>query len=150
MLTTTHTKGAKKFKAMEPLIRYIEEAMMDSDANFVSQVEWISMKHEKLEQVYKEGTMVYNEKVKLLLVGAKLIELIALNRDFDRLTANLKECIAIKDLSEEAIFMEYKGGIQNTGTKPFIGFSKENTETFYRLKLRSIESRIGQGTPQKV
>ena len=84
----------------------------------------------------------------LLLVDAKLIELIALNPDFDRLTANLKESIAIKDLSEEAIFMEYKGGIQNAGTKPFIGFSKENTESFYRLKLRSIESRIGQGMPQ--
>ena len=86
----------------------------------------------------------------LLLVDAKLIELIAFNPEFDRLTVNLKECIAIKDFSEEVIFMEYKGGIPNAGTKPFIGFSKENTETFCRFKLRSIESRIGQGTPQKV
>ena len=45
--------------------------------------------------------------------------------------------------------MEYEGGIQIAGTKPFIGFTKENTEAFYRLKLRSIESRIGQGVPQK-
>ena len=46
--------------------------------------------------------------------------------------------------------MEYEGGIQIAGTKPFIGFTKENSETFYRLKLRSIESRIGQGVPQKL
>ena len=60
MLTTTHIEGAKRFKAMEPLIRYIEEAMMDPDATLVSQVEWISMKHEKLEKVYIEGTKLYN------------------------------------------------------------------------------------------
>jgi hypothetical protein len=46
--------------------------------------------------------------------------------------------------------MEYEGGIQIAGTKPFTGFTKENTESFYRLKLRSIESRIGQGVPQKL
>jgi len=45
--------------------------------------------------------------------------------------------------------MEYEGGIQIAGTKPFVGFTKENTEAFYRLKLRSIESRIGQAVPQK-
>ena len=39
--------------------------------------------------------------------------------------------------------MEYEGGIQIAGSKPFIGFTKENIEAFYRLKLRSIESRIG-------
>ena len=61
ILKTTHTEGAKRFKAMEPLIRYIEEAMMDPDATLVSQVEWISMKHEKLEKVYIEGTKLYNE-----------------------------------------------------------------------------------------
>jgi hypothetical protein len=124
--------------------------MMDPDATFVSKVEWISVKHDQLEKVFKEGTKIYNEKVKPLMVGAKLLELIALNPDFDRLTANLKEFIAIKDLSEEAIFMEYEGGIQIAGTKPFVGFSKENTEAFCRLKLRSIESRIGQGVPQKL
>ena len=79
---------------MEPLIRYIEEAMMDPDATFVSKVEWISVKHDQLEKVYKEGTKVYNEKVKLLMVGAKLLELIDLNPEFDRLTAALKECNA--------------------------------------------------------
>jgi hypothetical protein len=94
-LTMTHTEGAKRYKAMEPLIRYIEEAMMDPDATFVSKVEWISVKHDQLEKVYKEGTKVYNEKVKPLMVGAKLLELIALNPDFDRLTAGLKECTAI-------------------------------------------------------
>ena len=48
-----------------------------------------------MEKVFKEGTKVYNEQVKLLMVGAKLLELIALNPDFDRLTAALKECTAL-------------------------------------------------------
>jgi hypothetical protein len=48
-----------------------------------------------LEKIYKEGTKVYNEKVKLLMVGAKLLELIALNPEYERLTAALKECSAI-------------------------------------------------------
>ena len=122
---------------------------MDPDAKFVSKVELISVKHDQLEKVYKEGTKIYNEKFKPLMVGAKLLELIALNPDFDSLTAALKECAAINVLSEEAIFIEYEGGIQIAGTKPFIGFSKENTEAFYRLKLRSIESRIGQEVPKK-
>ena len=91
----THTEDAKRYKAMEPLIRYIEEAMMDPDATFLSKVEWISVKHDQLEKVYKEGTKIYNEKVKLLMVGAKLLELIALNPEYDRLTAALKECSAI-------------------------------------------------------
>ena len=68
---------------------------MDPDATFVKQVEWISVKHDRLEKVFKEGTKIYNEKVKLLMVGAKLFELIALNSDFDRLAAALKECSAI-------------------------------------------------------
>ena len=91
----THSEVTKRFKEMEPLIRYIEEAMMDPDATFVSKVEWISVKHDLLEKVYKQGTKVYNEQVKLLMVGAKLLELIALNPEFDRLTAALKECSAI-------------------------------------------------------
>jgi hypothetical protein len=56
----------------------------------------------------------------------------------------------MRGLSEDTIFIEYEAGIQIAGTKPFIGFTKENIEAFYRLKLRSIESRIGQAVPQKL
>ncbi len=48
----------------------------------------------------------------------------------------------MRDLSEETLWNEYKTGLLVAGTKPFSGFSKENTEAFYRLKLRSIESRL--------
>jgi hypothetical protein len=50
-LAVTQTESTKRFKAMEPLIRYIEEAMMDPDATFLSKVEWISVKHDQLEKV---------------------------------------------------------------------------------------------------
>jgi hypothetical protein len=79
-----------------------------------------------------------------------LPELLALNSEFDRLTAALGQLSDLRDLSEEAIFKEYEAGIQIAGTKRFTGLSKENIEAFYRLKLRSIESRLQQGVPQKV
>ena len=83
------------------------------------------------------------------MAGAKLLELIGLNPDFERLTASLKQLGDIKGLSEDTIFIEYEAGIQIAGTKKFTGFTKENIEAFYRLKLRSIESRIGQGMSPK-
>ena len=84
------------------------------------------------------------------MAGAKLLELIGLNPDFDRLTASLKQLGDLKGLSEDTIYIEYEAGIQIAGTKKFAGFTKENIEAFYRLKLRSIESRLGQGMPPKM
>ena len=83
------------------------------------------------------------------MAGAKLLELIGLTPEFDRLTAALKKISDLRTLSESSIFIEYEAGIQIAGTKKFTGFTKENIEAFYRLKLRSIESRLGQGMPQK-
>jgi hypothetical protein len=124
--------------------------MMDPEATFVKQVEWITVKYGQMEKAYNEGTKVYNDKVKPYMAGAKLLELIALNAEFDRLTASLKQSSHLRGLSEDTIFIEYEAGIQIAGTKPFIGFTKENIETFYRLKLRSIESRISQGVAPKL
>jgi hypothetical protein len=84
------------------------------------------------------------------MAGAKLLELIGLTADFDRLSVALKQFSDLRSLSEDTIFIEYEAGIQIAGTKKFTGFTKENIEAFYRLKLRSIESRLGQGVPQKV
>ena len=84
------------------------------------------------------------------MAGAKLLELIGLNPEFDRLSASLNQVAGLKVLSEDTIFIEYEAGIQIADTKTFTGFAKENIEAFYRLKLRSIESRLGQGMPQKL
>jgi len=51
-------------------------------------------------------------------------------------------CKLLKALSEETIFTYYKPGIKISGAKPLTNFSKENTESFYRLKLRLIEQRL--------
>jgi hypothetical protein len=79
-----------------------------------------------------------------------LHELIGLSSDFDRLTSELKKISDLKDFSEKTIFIDYEAGIQIAGTKSFTGFSKENIEAFYRLKLRSIESRLRHGVPHKM
>jgi hypothetical protein len=79
-----------------------------------------------------------------------LLELIGLNPYYEKMAASLKQFSYLKDISEDTIFIEYDAGIQIAGTKKFTGFTKENIEAFYRLKLRSIESRLGHEVPQKV
>ncbi len=56
---------------------------------------------------------------------------------------DLNKVYSMSSLSEDYIFRQYSIGIQAAGTKPFVNFTKENVEAFYRLKLRSLESRIG-------
>jgi hypothetical protein len=76
----------------ESLIKYIEEAMMDPDATFTKKIDWISVKYSQIEKVNNEGCKIYNDKVKPCMASAKLLELIALNHDFDRLNTSLKQC----------------------------------------------------------
>ena len=76
----------------ESLIKYIEEAMMDPEATFAKKIDWITVKYSEIEKIYNEGCKIYNDKVKLFMASAKLLELIALNPDFERLTASLKQC----------------------------------------------------------
>jgi hypothetical protein len=89
-LQSTYDEATRKYRELSPLIKYIEEAMMNPDAIFAKQVEWITVRYGQLEKVYNEGTKVYNDKVKPFMAAAKLLELNALNSEFDRLTAFLK------------------------------------------------------------
>ena len=123
---------------------------MDPDATFVKHVQWISVKYDQLEKVHNEGTKMYKDKVQQYMAGAKLLELIELNPEIDRLTGFLNRIADLRGLSEDTIFTEYEAGIQIAGTKKFTGLTKENIEAFYRLKLRSIESRLGQGIIPKL
>ena len=95
-----------------------------------------------MEKVYQEGMQFFNEKVKPLIAAAKLLELVDLGSEYDKLMTKMKGCKELKTLSEETIFQFYKGGIKIAGPKPFKNFSKENSEAFYRLKLQLIELRL--------
>ena len=55
-VVTAYEEGGKRYTALEPLIRYIEEAMMDPEATFERQVEWLSVQKTNLDTLYKEGT----------------------------------------------------------------------------------------------
>jgi len=76
-----------------------------------------------------------------LFANAKLLELLELNQEYEKLNTNLKETEGLSNLSEDTLYVYYMSGIKVAGTKPFKDMSKENIEAFYRLKLRSIESR---------
>ena len=84
---------------------------MDPEATFVQQVEWISVKYGQMEKAYNEGTKIFKDKVQPYMAGAKLLELIGLSADFDRLTAALKQFSDLRGLSEDTIFIEYEAGI---------------------------------------
>jgi hypothetical protein len=40
----TYDEATRRYRELEPLIKYIEEAMMDPDATFAKQIQWISVK----------------------------------------------------------------------------------------------------------
>ena len=66
--------------------------MMDPEATFAKKVDWITVKYSQIEKLYNEGCKIYNDKVQSCMASAKLLELIALNPDYERLTASLKKC----------------------------------------------------------
>jgi hypothetical protein len=84
----------------------------------------------------------FNEHVKPLIAAAKLLELVELGTEYDKLMTSIKACKDLKNLSEDTVFEVYKAGIKIAGNKPFTNFTKENSEAFYRLKLRLIEERL--------
>ena len=64
--------------------------MMDPDATFNQEVEWISIQYSKLEKAYKDGMKLFNEKVMPYISEAKLLELISLSNEYDQLMTILK------------------------------------------------------------
>ena len=48
--------------------------MMDPDATFNQEVEWISIQYSKLEKAYKDGMKLLNEIVMPYISKAKLLE----------------------------------------------------------------------------
>jgi hypothetical protein len=51
----------RRYREIEPLIKYIEEAMMDPEAKLGTQFYWISVKYGQMEMEYNDGTKIYNE-----------------------------------------------------------------------------------------
>ena len=62
-LQTTYDEASRRYRELDLLIKYIEEAMMDPDATFAKQVQWISVKYGQVEKAYNEGTKIYKDKV---------------------------------------------------------------------------------------
>ncbi len=116
--------------------------MMQPDAPISHPIRWISVEFAEFRKLSTEAIKFYNEKVQPLFANAKLIEMLAINSEYDKFASIIQKNSFLNNLSEETLWNEYRGGLLIAGKKPFSGFSKENTEAFYRLKLRSIESRL--------
>ena len=59
-LVMAYEEGNKRFREYEPLIKYIEDAMMDPEATFEREVEWISVQKSVLDKLYIEGIQFVN------------------------------------------------------------------------------------------
>ena len=55
-LQTTYDEATKRYREFEPLIKYIEEAMMEPPAKFAKQAQQISVRYGQVEKVYMEGS----------------------------------------------------------------------------------------------
>jgi hypothetical protein len=62
-LQTTYDEATRRYREFEPLVKYIEEAMMDPDATFAKQIQWITVKYGQVEKAYNEGTKIFKDKV---------------------------------------------------------------------------------------
>ena len=82
---TTYDEANKRYSPLEQLIKYIEEAMMDPEATFERQIEWISVQKTNIDKLYKEATSYFVEKVQPLIAQAKLLDLIDLEEDHEKL-----------------------------------------------------------------
>ena len=63
--------------------------MMDPEATFDREIEWLSVSKTELDKVYKDGMDFFNTKVKPLISDAKLLELVGLSKDYDKLIARI-------------------------------------------------------------
>ena len=116
--------------------------MLSPGVQISQEVKWVSAMYKKLLDLNDKGMKLFNEKIQPLFKDAKLLELIQLNQEYQKLNADLQGVIALKDLSEDLLYECYKPALIFAGTKEHLDFSKENLEAFYRLKFRSIEERI--------
>ena len=116
----------------------------------------ISKDIEKFESE-KKNIEAKNLELENFFNNKNLLGMIAMNvylEHFQQVYSELKylKNIANHDKAEELLFETYEGTLQvaGTSTRKFKDFTKENTDQFTRLKLRSIEERINKANNQQV
>ena len=106
-------------------------------------IETFETEAKNIESKFEELTELYDKK--------DLIGMLALNVHLEHFKQVFEELDYLKKLAkcddtEELLYVVYEGTLQiaGTSTRKFNDFTKENTDMFTRLKLRSIEERIGK------
>lgn len=104
-------------------------------------IETFETEAKNIDSKFEELTELFYQK--------DLIGMLALNVHLEHFKQVFKELDDLKDLAncddtEELLYKVYEGTLQiaGTSTRKFNDFTKENTDMFTRLKLRSIEERI--------
>jgi len=60
----------------------------------------------------------------------------------ESLAERFQPLIYLSKIKEETLWGFYSSCLESAGTEPFVDFTQDNKETFNRLKLRSIETRM--------
>lgn len=115
--------------------------MIQPDAPVSHPIRWISVEYLDLKKLEADLTSFYSEKVQPLFTNVKLLELLSLDPDYDKFFQIHQFTSYLSNITEETLWNAYQAGLLVAGNLPFTDFTKENTEAFYRLKLRSIETK---------
>ncbi len=68
----------------------------------------------------------------------------------DQFEASFNNLRYLGQLSEQMLWDQYNAGISVAGKAKFKDFSQDNIQAFYRLKLQSIEIKLGGLQPDGV
>jgi hypothetical protein len=77
-----------------------------------------------------------------LIEGAKLKTLLTFNIRLREFIKEFEKLLFLEKLSEDLIFDTYSSTLKHAGECEFSQFDEFTKESFFRLKFRSIESRI--------
>ncbi len=75
-------KALPAYKEYEPLILYLENAMMEPNAQIVKPVKWLSSEYSFLKTIHDEIVSFYDNQISQLVSHAQLIEISLLNNQF--------------------------------------------------------------------
>ena len=56
---------------------------MDPSADINQEIEWLSIQNSKMEKIYVERINIFNQKIRPMIAGAKLIDLVSLGSLYD-------------------------------------------------------------------
>lgn len=86
-INTLHHHVTTVYSNLQPLIVYLENAMMQPGVELDKQISWITVVQREVIDLNKGFTDFYTNKVQKFIFAANLLDLMSLPKDFDIFSA---------------------------------------------------------------